>query len=147
MGALLPLMWTLAIAKLSGDLISPSFDHGMMNLRRLAYLEEEPPHEFEMLTTRDVMARNVIVLKEVLPQAPIYPQPPQLRHPSIPTPKFLGNPYIVTSNPHFTPSPYLHPATVPSRSPSHAPAFSRPYCLPPPIFLSKRVNPTLRRVR
>lgn len=68
-GALLPLMWTLAIAKLSGDLVSPSFDHGMMHLRRLAYLEEEPPHEFEMLTTRDVMARNVIVLKEVKPRA------------------------------------------------------------------------------
>jgi len=64
-GALLPLMYTLAVAKISADLLAPSFDDGMMRVMRLPYLEEDPPHEFELLTARDVMSDNVVVLREV----------------------------------------------------------------------------------
>jgi chloride channel 7 len=63
--AILPLMFTLAISKIVADFISPGFDDGMIHLRHLPFLEEEPPHEFELLTARDVMGRNVVVLKEV----------------------------------------------------------------------------------
>ena len=48
-----------------GDLLSPSFDDAMIHAARLPYLEEEPPHEFELLTVRDVMSSLVVVLKEV----------------------------------------------------------------------------------
>jgi len=48
-----------------GDFLSPSFDHAMMHLQHLPFLDEEPPAEFDVLTARDVMARDVIVLREV----------------------------------------------------------------------------------
>jgi len=55
----------LTFAKLTGDLLSPSFDHAMLHLQRLPFLEEEPPHEFDVLTARDVMNKSVVVLREV----------------------------------------------------------------------------------
>ena len=64
-GAMLFIMTTLAVAKMVGDLISPSFDDAMIHVARLPYLEEDPPHEFESLTVRDVMSTTVVVLKEV----------------------------------------------------------------------------------
>ena len=64
-GALLPLMFTLAVSKISADLLAPSFDDGMMHAQRLPFLEEEPPHELALLTARDVMSDKVIVLREV----------------------------------------------------------------------------------
>jgi chloride channel 7 len=63
--AMLYIMTTLAVAKMVGDLLSPSFDDAMIHAARLPYLEEEPPHEFELLTVRDVMSSLVVVLKEV----------------------------------------------------------------------------------
>jgi len=63
--ALLPMMFVLVLAKSVGDFLSPSFDHGMMHVQHLPFLEEEPPREFNILTARDVMARSVVVLKEV----------------------------------------------------------------------------------
>jgi len=63
--ALLPMMFVLVLAKSVGDLLSPSFDHGMMHVQHLPFLEEQPPREFNILTARDVMARSVVVLKEV----------------------------------------------------------------------------------
>ena len=50
---------------IAADLVGPGFDHGMMHLQRLPFLEEEAPHEFaDVLTARDVMAREIIVLKQ-----------------------------------------------------------------------------------
>ena len=63
--SILPMMLVLTCAKFTGDLISPSFDHAMMHLQHLPFLEEEPPHEFDVLSARDVMARDVVVLSEV----------------------------------------------------------------------------------
>ena len=62
--AVVPIMITLACAKAVGDLFSPSFDHGMIHFNHLPFLEEEPP-EWEVLTARDVMAKHVIVLREI----------------------------------------------------------------------------------
>ena len=62
---LLPMMFVLAFAKTFGDAFSPSFDHAMMHLLELPFLDEEPPPEFDVLTARDVMARSVVVLREV----------------------------------------------------------------------------------
>ena len=45
------------ISQVVADVISPGFDDGMIRLRGLPFLEEEPPHEFELLTARDVMVR------------------------------------------------------------------------------------------
>ena len=63
--AVVPIMITLACAKAVGDLFSPSFDHGMIHFNHLPFLEEEPPQEWEVLTARDVMAKHVIVLREI----------------------------------------------------------------------------------
>ena len=35
-------------AKLTGDWFSPSFDHAMLHLQHLPFLEEEPPREFDV---------------------------------------------------------------------------------------------------
>ena len=59
------MMFVLVLAKSVGDFLSPSFDHGMMHVQHLPFLEEQPPREFNILTARDVMARSVVVLKEV----------------------------------------------------------------------------------
>ena len=48
-----------------GDLFPPSFDHDMIHFNHLPFLEEEPPQEWEVLTARDVMAKHVIVLREI----------------------------------------------------------------------------------
>ena len=63
--SLLPMMLVLAVAKAVGDILSPSFDHAMMHVQHLPFLDEEPPTEFALFTARDVMARTVVVLKEV----------------------------------------------------------------------------------
>ena len=47
---LLPMMFVLVIAKVVGDICSPSFDHAMMHLLELPFLDEEPPAEFDVLT-------------------------------------------------------------------------------------------------
>jgi len=62
--AILPMIFVLTIAKMTGDLFTPSFDDAMIHLNKLPFLEEEPPHEYELLTARDVMARSVVVLRE-----------------------------------------------------------------------------------
>jgi len=62
--ALLPMMLVLVCAKISGDLMSPSFDDAMIMLQQLPYLEEKPPREFDVLTARDVMSNEVVVLRE-----------------------------------------------------------------------------------
>ena len=51
--AMLYIMTTLAVAKMVADLLSPSFDDAMIHAAQLPYLEEDPPHEFELLTVRD----------------------------------------------------------------------------------------------
>jgi CBS domain-containing protein len=83
-GALLPLMYTLAIAKVSADLFAPSFDDGMMRVMRLPYLEEEPPHEFELLTARDVMPDKVVVLREVERVGDVFAVLKRTRHSGFP---------------------------------------------------------------
>jgi chloride channel 7 len=59
------MMLVLTCAKFTADLFTPSFDHAMLHLQKLPFLDEEPPHEFDVLTARDVMARKVIVLRQV----------------------------------------------------------------------------------
>lgn len=82
--ALLPLMIVLAVAKLTGDLLSPSFDDAMMHLEELPYLEEEPPHEFDVLLARDVMSRQVVVLRENEPVKEIIALIKRTRHNGFP---------------------------------------------------------------
>ena len=92
-------------------MISPGFDDGMIRLRGLPFLEEEPPHEFELLTARDVMvrptttaatrtaasslvslpmhrciaqARNIVVLKEVELVGDVYAVLKRTRHGGFP---------------------------------------------------------------
>ena len=55
------------------DLLSPSFDDAMIHAAQLPYLEEEPPHEFELLTVRDAMS-----LPLPLPLTLTLPLPPTL---------------------------------------------------------------------
>ena len=62
--AMLPMMFVLTAAKIVGDMISPSFDHAMMHLWELPFLDEEPLHEFHHLIARDVMRSQVYVLPE-----------------------------------------------------------------------------------
>ena len=62
--AMLPMMFVLTAAKIVGDMISPSFDHAMMHLWELPFLDEEPLHEFLHLIARDVMRSQVYVLPE-----------------------------------------------------------------------------------
>ena len=64
-GAMLPLMYTIALAKVTADLFAASFDDGMMREMNLPYIEYDPPSEFSFLTAKDVMSRGVIVLREV----------------------------------------------------------------------------------
>ena len=55
------MMLVLTCAKFTADLLSPSFDHVMMHMQHLPFLEEEPPKEFDVLTACDVMAPDVVV--------------------------------------------------------------------------------------
>ena len=64
--ALMPTcMLALAIARAVGDVLSSSFDHGMIALAHVPYLHEVPPRVFEVLTAKDVMAINPVTLLEV----------------------------------------------------------------------------------
>ena len=58
-------MLGLVVARAIGDLLSASFDHGMIEISRVAFLQESPPLMFEILTAKDVMASQPIVLLEV----------------------------------------------------------------------------------
>jgi len=58
-------MLALAVARVVGDCMSPSFDHGMIELTDLPYLRESPPRIFEVLTAKDVMAPKPLRLLEV----------------------------------------------------------------------------------
>jgi CBS domain-containing protein len=62
--AMLPMMFVLVCAKAVGDICSASFDDAMIRMQELPYLEEQPPHEFDVLTARDVMCCSVVVLRE-----------------------------------------------------------------------------------
>ena len=62
---LLEMMFVLIIAKLTGDYFSHGFDHAMLHLLELPFLDEEPPPEFAVFTAQDVMARSVVALREV----------------------------------------------------------------------------------
>ena len=62
---LLEMMFVLIIAKLVGDKFSHSFDHAMLHLQGLPFLDEEPPSEFAVFTAQDVMGRSVVALREV----------------------------------------------------------------------------------
>lgn len=58
-------MLALAVARVVGNKISPSFDHGMIELTNLPFLRESPPTVFEVLTAKDVMAHRPVRLLEV----------------------------------------------------------------------------------
>jgi chloride channel 7 len=58
-------MLALAVARLVGDILSSSFDHGMIELLRVPFLHECPPRIFEVLTAKDVMASQPMRLLEV----------------------------------------------------------------------------------
>lgn len=58
-------MLALAVARFVGGLLSPSFDHGMIELLRVPFLRETPPTIFEVLTAKDVMAPRPVRLLEV----------------------------------------------------------------------------------
>ena len=63
--ALLPaLMFTLAISRAVGDALNHSFDDMMIHIQGLPYLEEEAPHQLEVLAARDVMSSPVVKLPE-----------------------------------------------------------------------------------
>ncbi len=63
---LLPvLMATCGIAAFVAEHVVCSFDHGMMYLSGLPFLDEAPPKELEVLTARDVMASPVASLYEI----------------------------------------------------------------------------------
>ena len=70
--SLLPMMLVLVCAKISGDLMSPSFDDAMIMLQQLPYLEEKPPREFDVLTARDVMSNEVTPPAPCGLQSPMY---------------------------------------------------------------------------
>ena len=58
-------MLALAVARVVGNLLSPSFDHGMISESRSPFLHEFPPQVFEVLTAKDVMAVTPVCLIEV----------------------------------------------------------------------------------
>lgn len=60
------LMLSVAIAKATASFISPAFDDCMMCILRLPFLHEAPPTELHVLTAKDVMARPVITLPEIV---------------------------------------------------------------------------------
>ena len=62
--SVLPMMLVVTCAKFTADLLSPSFDHAMIHLNKLPFLDEEPPREYDVLCARDVMTRKVIILRE-----------------------------------------------------------------------------------
>ena len=45
--------------------LAPSFDHAMMRLQGLPFLDEAPPSDLSMLTAQDAMVGPVVVLPEV----------------------------------------------------------------------------------
>ena len=58
-------MLSLAVARVVGNAISESFDHGMIELAAVPFLAETPPRVFEVLTAKDVMAPRPVRLLEV----------------------------------------------------------------------------------
>ena len=64
--AALPLcMLALAVARVVGNKVSLSFDHGMIELAAVPFLSESPPRVFEVLTAKDVMAPRPMRLLEI----------------------------------------------------------------------------------
>lgn len=59
-----PIMLALAISRAVGDMLSPSFDDGMMHVLSLPFLEAEPPRLLEVLTAADVMNTKLVALRE-----------------------------------------------------------------------------------
>jgi len=63
--ALLPyVMLALAVSRAIGDLLTPSFDEGMMKVINMPFLEEEPPRVLEVLNAKDVMATSLVTLRQ-----------------------------------------------------------------------------------
>ncbi len=62
---LLEMMFVLILAKVVADYFSHGFDHAMIHLQHLPFLDEEPPAKFAVFTAQDVMARSVVALREV----------------------------------------------------------------------------------
>lgn len=58
-------MLCLATARIVGNQLSLSFDHGMIELASVPFLSESPPRVFEVLTAKDVMAPKPIRLLEI----------------------------------------------------------------------------------
>jgi chloride channel 7 len=63
---LLPILLTLIISKMTGDMIEESiYDIHMMQMMGVPYLEEEPPEDAGFRTAQDVMKPNVVCMKVI----------------------------------------------------------------------------------
>ena len=60
------IMFVLMISKFVSVEIGPNFDHCMMELLHLPFLEEDPPLALDMLSARNIMASPVTYLSEVM---------------------------------------------------------------------------------
>ncbi|KAI6660376.1 Chloride transport protein isoform X4 [Oopsacas minuta] len=60
----LPIMLALMIAKWTGDYFNEGLYDIHINLKRMPLLEWDPPHDADLLSAKDVMSKNLTVLRE-----------------------------------------------------------------------------------